>query len=838
VEFFSDSTKLGEDATSPYIFSWKNVVSGNYTLTVKVTDSVNNTALSSNVKIYVSPVTDYRNTCTISREVWNDISGKCVSAIPISTMPGSEVQLSIFQSPENVADNYGERIRGYVCPPFSGNYVFWISSDDNSELWLSSDDLAVNKIKIASISGCTSPMQWNKYSTQESALVYLTAGQKYYIEALHKEASLGDNCAVGWLLPNGVLERPIPGCRLSSYVPPLTATITSPANNFFFNAGSTITIQAITAGGTGTIKKAEFFADSTMLAEDLTSPYSFLWTNARIGKYALTVKVTDSLGDVLSSIINISVSPASTCNALGSITREVWNNIDGKSVSDIPLNQAPNSIGKLSVFQSPENVGDNYGQRIRGYVCPPVTGNYIFWIASDDESELWLSSIDDPTNKKKIASISGWTFPGEWTKYPTQQSVSKYLVVGHQYYIEALHKEGIQGDNCEVGWQLPNGDLERPIPGIRLSPFKISGNNPPIITITTPVDSANYASPTNITINAEVTPSGGSISKVEFYHDTTKIGEDLTAPYSFTWMNVITGNYALKAIATDNFTQTGTSQVINIAVNNCSTPEITPLGPTTMCSGSVALQSNTGTGFIYQWQKDGVNIIGATNSAYTAMVSGRYQIKIIQGSCISWSAPTVVKIQNGLSASITPGGPTNFCFGENVKLFANTCSGYSYQWKKDGSYIPGAKGAVYTATTAGNYQVQITKSGINVWSALVKVSVNTCRESEIMQNEEAGKVQAKQGFSDSLTTFKMKVFPNPNTGLFTIVINMSLIKDEKVKMKIVNVLGQEIYNKEYLIKDNYFKETVELDGSMPTGVYTLQVMIGNKVENTSVVLAR
>ena len=43
---------------------------------------------------------------------------------------------------------------------------------------------------------------------------------------------------------------------------------------------------------------------------------------------------------------------------------------------------------------------------MRGYIKAPVTGNYIFWIASDDNSELWLSTINDnPVNKVNIASV-------------------------------------------------------------------------------------------------------------------------------------------------------------------------------------------------------------------------------------------------------------------------------------------------------------------------------------------------------------------------------------------------------------------------------------------------
>lgn len=338
-------------------------------------------------------------------------------------------------------------------------------------------------------------------------------------------------------------------------------------------------------------------------------------------------------------------------------------------------------------------------------------------------SELWLSTSDQPANKVKIASVHGYTGSRAWTKYPSQQSVSINFSAGVRYYIEARHKEATQGDNLSVGWQLHNGSLERPIPGIRLSPYS-------------------------------------------------------------------------------------TSTV-------CAIPIITPLGPTTICSGSVTLQSNTGSGYFYQWKKDGVNITEATNSSYAAIVSGSYQVKTIQGSSISWSSPKTVKIQNGLSASTTPGGSTTFCSGGNVKLYANTCSGYTYQWKKNGSNITGGTRSTYIATTSRNYQVQVTQSGVNAWLASVIVTVNGCRESEISPIEETNLVQVNSELSDSLADFQMKIFPNPNTGLFTIVLNMTTVKEEKVKMRILNVLGQDVYYKEYIIKDNYNKETMELEKSLP-----------------------
>nr|MDQ3048937.1 PQQ-dependent sugar dehydrogenase [Bacteroidota bacterium] len=383
------------------------------------------------------------------------------------------------------------------------------------------------------------------------------------------------------------------------------------------------------------------------------------------------------------------------CSATGTITRDYWAGFTGASVSEVPVGTTPTSTSSLTIFEGPSNVADNYGSRIRGYICPPATGNFVFWIASDNGSELWLSTTDNPANKVKIAYASSYTNPREWTKYPTQQSAPIALTAGTKYYIEAIHREGTQGDHLSVGWKLPSGVMERPIPGSRLSPFTTAPGAAPVVSITSPANGTSYSTPANITITANATTSAGTITKVEFYQGTTKIGEDLTSPYLYTWTNVTSGTYNLKAVATNSGGQTGNSSVVTVTVASCATPIITANGPTTMCSGSVVLKTTSESGSMYQWKKNGTDISGATAYTYTASSSGDYQVKVIRGSCISWSAPTTVTIQNGLSASITPGGPTSFCPGQNVKLYANTCSGYTYQWKKNNANIAGANASVY-----------------------------------------------------------------------------------------------------------------------------------------------
>ncbi|MCF8243857.1 MAG: DUF11 domain-containing protein [Saprospiraceae bacterium] len=200
----------------------------------------------------------------------------------------------------------------------------------------------------------------------------------------------------------------------------------------------------------------------------------------------------------------VNMAPPSGCAGTGAISFERWTGITGTSVAQIPVATTPNQAGTLNIFEIPTNVLDNYGTRVRGYICPPVTGQYRFWIASDDNGELWLSTDNSPTNKTLIASVSSWTNPQEWTKFPSQQSALITLAEGQQYYIEALMKEGTGGDNLAVGWELPGGMLERPIPGMRLLPFGQALQNQ---TITFPAIANKLTNNPPFTLNATASSS-------------------------------------------------------------------------------------------------------------------------------------------------------------------------------------------------------------------------------------------------------------------------------------------------------------------------------------------
>jgi len=163
-----------------------------------------------------------------------------------------------------------------------------------------------------------------------------------------------------------------------------------------------------------------------------------------------------------------------TIPGLGVIIAERWDNIDGdnldtlKSYSKYPNN--PDATEVLTRFSSDLDL-DNYGGRIYGWLYAPATGEYTFWLNSDNQGELWLSTDDDPENIELIATESNWLALNAWGT-GEQQSDPIPLQAGNRYYIEALWKEGGGGDHCQVAWQGPGIPTLTIIPGANLSPYE------------------------------------------------------------------------------------------------------------------------------------------------------------------------------------------------------------------------------------------------------------------------------------------------------------------------------------------------------------------------------
>lgn len=285
-------------------------------------------------------------------------------------------------------------------------------------------------------------------------------------------AANGDRGLTGDFIYSGIASSVL----VAPNLPPVI-TIASPANHSNFSAGTQIVLNAVANDSDGVVSKVEFYNHGIKFFEDSTAPYG-LTSNNEIepGNYILTAKAFDNDGDsAVSDTVRVTVTG---CAPAGSATGDGYLNITGAQVADL-LNDSdyPNNPDIAVQLGSLEyaSVGNDYGARLRGYICAPLTGNYIFYIAGDDQAGLFLSTDDVPASKVLVAYNETPVGFHDWFRFPTQKSAPIKLVKGVRYYFETLHKQASGSNHLSVGWIMPDGTAEAPIPGTRLSPVQGTG---------------------------------------------------------------------------------------------------------------------------------------------------------------------------------------------------------------------------------------------------------------------------------------------------------------------------------------------------------------------------
>jgi len=189
---------------------------------------------------------------------------------------------------------------------------------------------------------------------------------------------------------------------------------------------------------------------------------------------------------------------------------------------------------------------------------------------------------------------------------------------------------------------------------------------------------------------------------------------------SYTIANTVAtdaGNYSV-AVGSACPSVTGvTTPAVALSFNNPATIQLQPVSQS-ICNGSAVTftASATGTGITYQWQKNGINIPGATDTAYSipAIVptdSGNYTV-VVMGTapCGNVTSNVATLTVKKLPLTITPSGTTTFCAGSSVVLSGDTLQTLTYKWLNNNTIISGQTNSTYTATLSGNYAAVVTNT--------------------------------------------------------------------------------------------------------------------------------
>lgn len=192
-------------------------------------------------------------------------------------------------------------------------------------------------------------------------------------------------------------------------------------------------------------------------------------------------------------------------------------------------------------------------------------------------------------------------------------------------------------------------------------------------------------------------------------------GVPITGATSYAYAVHNSGHY--KLVVFNGICYDTTTTAYTDTVDPAPSATINTSGPVAFCDGSsVVLSATTGAGYTYQWYQSpiltgGTAISGATASTYTADTTGYYHAVITspQG-CVTSSS--VIRVLAVPLPVITAGGPLAFCDGVNVVLSVTPVSGAVYQWKRNGTNIPGAVSASYIATSTGDYTCFVNVPGV------------------------------------------------------------------------------------------------------------------------------
>ncbi|MFL6246902.1 MAG: carboxypeptidase regulatory-like domain-containing protein [Thermoanaerobaculia bacterium] len=212
--------------------------------------------------------------------------------------------------------------------------------------------------------------------------------------------------------------------------------------------------------------------------------------------------------------------------------------------------------------------------------------------------------------------------------------------------------------------------------------------------------------PTTFCTGGSVLLTSSSASGNQWYLNGNPIGGATNQQYSAT----ASGNYTVNV--TTSGCASAPSAATNVTVNAIpATPAITPLGPTSFCTGgNVTLSSSSASG--NQWHLNGNPIGGATAQTLVVTIAGDYSVVVTTSGCPSApSAATTVTVNPDPVATIT--APASVVTGStgNLASVANAGVGATYNWIVGNGAITAGAGTAsitFTAGVAGTLTIDVT----------------------------------------------------------------------------------------------------------------------------------
>jgi len=454
--------------------------------------------------------------------------------------------------------------------------------------------------------------------------------------------------------------------------------LTAPVDAAVLANSKAITVSANASDPDGTVSKVEFYAGTTLIGTDNTSPYSISWTPTTAGAYSITAKVTDNAGNVTtSSAVSISVrDPQSPYGGTpapipGTIQFE---NFDLGGQDSAYYDSSPGSdVTPVVNFRTTEdvdietctdvNAGYNLGYTVAGEwleytVNVAATGAYniSFRVACSGDARTLSLQTNATTivNNLAIPNTAGWQTWTDVIVNNVQLTAGVQvlrLTIGATDYVNLNYMTFTSVapliPTVTSPLTLCQGATATALTatGTALKWYTVAtggtGSNTAPIPATSSVGSTTYyvsqtlnsieSDRAAITVNVSATPVVPSVTSPVNYNQNATATTLIATGTALKWYTVATAGTALASAPTPSTTATGTvNYYVSQTVNSCESPRAAIAVVTTAIPPKeVVLQAG--------WNVIGCPIYGSTDIA-TALSSIWTNVETVKNQDVFYSS--------------------------------------------------------------------------------------------------------------------------------------------------------------------------------------------------------
>jgi hypothetical protein len=305
IEFFVDGTKFGEDDTAPFSGSWSNVVSGSHRLTAVGHSDTGARYNSQPVNIGVAQLLVHSNAVWKYLDDGSDQGTAWIAPdFEDDDWSRGAAELGYGDNDEATVVHSGPTNNYYITTYFRrsfvasnvaslANLIFLLAYDDAAVVYLNGNEI----YRTANLPAAPTNITYTTFATgqaiEETVDVFarsatnLLEGENVLAVEIHQQALTSSDISF-FLQLVGV---PV----IIHNQSPLVA-LTSPTNNFYALAPSSLTLEAIASDLDGSVTRVDFFADRVRIGGVTNEPYSIVWDNPPVAAHVLTAVATDDQG--------------------------------------------------------------------------------------------------------------------------------------------------------------------------------------------------------------------------------------------------------------------------------------------------------------------------------------------------------------------------------------------------------------------------------------------------------------------------------------------------------------------------------------------------------------